>query len=433
MNKRVLLSAISFAIGAMLSQSAWSHGAVSYPISRQYQCYKEGGFWGSVDSVPNAGCRAAVKVSQQYPLVQWNEVAANPSPRHDPAAIKKAVPNGLLCAAGDGKKAGLDVPQSAGWKLTLVKPGKMELTWDATAPHNPATYKVYITKAGANYQNRALQWDDLEEIASGDMPPPIASAYPQQYKIPVTIPAGRSGKAMLYSIWQRNDSGNEGFFNCSDILIQGSATDDDADNTPAEESWIEERPFVKPGFATPDIGESVRFRLLGGSGSRGLEVVDITVPVTAQNQSNYRWAEDLATQLNNTQSNYVAIGIKDNGHIQFNPAESHIFENRVWVKDTHYSSAMSIIPAKAPDNDDQDKPEDETPDGGHDSSNVQTWPAGIGSYMSGKTVVKGSDGGLWRCRPYPNGSWCNINHSTYEPGGKGMASQKDAQAWERVK
>ena len=420
MNKKVLLSAISLAIGTMLSQSAWSHGAVSYPVSRQYQCYKEGGFWGEINAVPNAGCRAAVAASSQYPLIQWNEVAANPSPRHDPAAIKKAVPNGLLCAAGDEKKAGLDAPQSAGWKLTPVNAGKMELTWDATAPHNPATYKVYITKAGADYQNRALKWDDLEEIASGEMPPAIKTSSPAQYKIPVTIPAGRSGKAMLYSVWQRNDAGNEGFFNCSDILIQGG--DHEEDVAPAEENWIEEQPFIKPGFAAPEIGESVRFRLLGGNGSRGLEVVDVTIPVTAQNQSNYRWAEELAAQLNKSQSHYVSVGVKENDQIQFNPAERHIFENRVWVKDTQYSSAMTIIAAKDPDQ-----------DSGIVHPDVQTWPAGIGSYKVGKTVVKGADGNLWRCRPYPQGGWCNINHPAYQPGGAGMIADEDMQPWERVK
>jgi chitin-binding protein len=304
----------------------------------------------------------------------------------------------------------------------------MDLTWDATAPHNPATYKVYITKANANYKDRALRWDDLEEIASGDMPQPITSSNPKQYKIPVTIPEGRSGKAMLYSVWQRNDAGNEGFFNCSDILIQGGENEP---ATPENENWIEEQPFIKPGFIAPEPGESVRFRLLGGSGSRGLEVVDINIPITAQNSSNYHWAEELAKELNENHSRHVSVGIMKNGHIQFDPSERHIFENRVWVKGTQYSSAMSIIPAEDPRNigqpDIDNKPDEDT-----DNHGKLTWPAGIGTYVMGKTEVIGSDGKTWRCRPYPHGGWCNINHPAYEPGGARMAKETDSQAWERV-
>lgn len=420
-----LFVATTIMAGIAIPQAAYSHGAVSWPISRQYQCYKEGGFWGSVENIPNSGCRASVKISQQYPFIQWNEVAANPNPRHDQAAIRRAVPDGLLCAAGDSKKKGLDEPQSAGWKLTPITTGKMELTWDATAPHNPARYTIYITKQGADFQNRALRWDDLEQIASGDMPQPIKTSSPQQYKIPVTIPAGRSGKAIIYSVWQREDTGNEGFFNCSDVQIQGSSGNDE-DNTPPPDQvdeWLEEQPFVKPGYPTPAVGDKIRFRLLGGNNARGSEVVDSSVPITSGNASNYRWAEELANILNETGAKYLKVGIKNNGHIQFDPSESRIHENMVWVKDGRYTSSMTII-----SNDEKpvDKP-DNVP------GNVKTWPAGIGSYEPGKTVVKGKDGNLWRCRPFPQGAWCNINHPAYEPGGRAMASEESAQAWERNK
>lgn len=421
----VLFMAATMVFGVTIPKAAYSHGAVSWPISRQYQCYKMGGFWGAVEDIPNSGCRASVKVSQQYPFIQWNEVAANPHPYNDPEAIKKAVPDGLLCAAGDIKKKGLDEPQTAGWKLTPIKTGKMELTWDATAPHNPARYTIYITKQGAAFQNRALQWSDLEVLAKGAMPMPIKTSTPQQYKIPVTIPAGRSGKAIIYSVWQREDAGNEGFFNCSDVQIQGN-TDDNEDNNPPPDQvdeWLEEQAFVKPDYPNPTPGEIIRFRLLGGNNNSGSEVVDARLPITSDIANNYRWAEKLASIVNETGKQYLKIGIKKNGDIQFDPSEQHIHENMVWVKDNRYTSSMTIIA-------NEDKPDDKPDD---IPGNVKAWPTGIGSYEPGKTVVKGKDGNLWRCRPFPQGAWCNINHPAYEPGGTGMAKEESAQAWERNK
>jgi hypothetical protein len=44
------------------------------------------------------------------------------------------------------------------------------------------------------------------------------------------------------------------------------------------------------------------------------------------------------------------------------------------------------------------------------------YPAGIGSYVPGETVVKGTDGKLYACRPFPEGAWCNINADAYRPG-----------------
>ena len=44
------------------------------------------------------------------------------------------------------------------------------------------------------------------------------------------------------------------------------------------------------------------------------------------------------------------------------------------------------------------------------------YPADIGSYTPGQTVVKGTDGKLYACRPFPEGAWCNINAEAYRPG-----------------
>ena len=42
--------------------------------------------------------------------------------------------------------------------------------------------------------------------------------------------------------------------------------------------------------------------------------------------------------------------------------------------------------------------------------------AGDGQVSLGQTVVKGSDGKLYACRPFPEGAWCNVNAEAYRPG-----------------
>lgn len=226
MRKLVLLNVFNM-LAMICANDAFAHGAVSYPISRQYQCKLDGNFWGAASAVPNAGCRASFEKSGYYPFIQWNEVSANPKPRHNQAALEQAVPNGALCAGGDKNKRGLDVPQNQGWKLTAVQAGTtIKHTWKLTAPHTPSYHHIYITKPGADFHNRELRWSDLDlehPLYSGKMAPTTVTPDGSiVYSTDITIPANRSGKAMIYSIWQRDDAGNEAFLNCSDIDIKSN-------------------------------------------------------------------------------------------------------------------------------------------------------------------------------------------------------------------
>ncbi|MBI0247541.1 chitin-binding protein, partial [Yersinia pestis subsp. pestis] len=40
---------------------AEAHGAVGFPIARQYQCQLEAGFWGDPANIPNSDCRQAIE------------------------------------------------------------------------------------------------------------------------------------------------------------------------------------------------------------------------------------------------------------------------------------------------------------------------------------------------------------------------------------
>ena len=426
--KFVLGCSLLIGLAAQLSATAaQAHGMVAKPIARQYQCYKDGGFWAAADGsrIPNPGCRAAYLAGAQsggqtagvYPFQQHNEVAANPQNYEDLAAVQRAVPNGLLCAGGDPRKRGLDVPQSRGWAKTVVTPvnGAIDLTWDATAPHNPSFVRVFVTKPGWS-PDRELHWEDLDLLYQGEAPQPDRSVYPAVYRYRVPFPANRSGDAMIYSIWQRRDAGNEGFFNCSDITIQQH------DAPPPPFPWVEEKPFIDQAVK-PVPGEQVRFRVMGGGASGG-EVVDVKLPITAQNRKVTQWAAQLGQQINRSYFGQVQVGERKGDAIQFNAA--HIYANKVWLKNNGSSSALSVIPA------DPGPGPDPVPDPNH-----QTWPDGIGKYKAGDVVV-GLDGGLWKCKPFPYTGWCNIVPNRdpftwpYAPGGKGVPSDESQRAWVRA-
>jgi chitin-binding protein len=333
------------AVGATLApvRPAAAHGAVGYPIARQYQCRVEEGYWHPEDGsgIPQADCRAAFRAGNQsaYPFTQWNEVSANPVGQgNDLEKLKEAVPDGLLCAGGDRKKAGLDVP-AAQWRKTRLVPhnGHVELVWENTQSHNPARMRVFISKPAYN-PTVPLRWGDMQQIYDAPAPTPIpangAGHLPGTvqtfYKLDVTLPPGRTGDAVLYSYWQRADAGNEGFFNCSDVSI---ATDEDTAAFP----WVENVALVEAGFK-PRAGEQVRFRVFGG-GAQGKELVDLRVPITAENTDPAVWSKQLNDQLGRY-GNTVKIGKRNGNAVEFDVKEPAA--NKIWLKpDT--SSALGII------------------------------------------------------------------------------------------
>ncbi|GAA0904669.1 lytic polysaccharide monooxygenase [Rothia nasimurium] len=398
-----------------------AHGMASRPIARQYQCKKDEGYWGAVDGskIPNAGCRAAYLAvaateGQQagiYPFQQYNEVAANPPRYEDMASIMVTVPNGLLCAGGDPRKRGLDVPQSKGWAKSVLRPagGFVDMAWEATAAHNPSFLMVFLTKPGWS-PGSELHWEDLDLIYKGESPEPDRSVYPNVYRYRVPFPAGRHGDAMVYSVWQRRDPGNEGFFNCSDVTIQDAGIPDFP--------WVEEKPFVAESMK-PVPGEQVQFRVLGGDAS-GREVVDVKLAITDGNRHPVQWVAELASVLNLSHAAHVQVGVRDGDAVRFDGAS--IYANKVWLRDEGSSSAMRIIPADGPGPGPGDHP---------------AWPEGLGAYKAGD-VVKGIDGNLWRCKGHPHGAWCNIKPNTapeswpYAPGSAAMPADEDQRAWVRA-
>ncbi|MFK3846130.1 lytic polysaccharide monooxygenase [Stenotrophomonas sp. NPDC078853] len=221
----MLLTVAAAMGGGLAPWDAHAHGAPASPIARQYLCFKERGYdWPADGSkIPSADCRQAYReVMDAWPFQQWNEVSANPQDKGDTLEkVKAAVPDGLLCAGGDVRKRGLDQASQA-WRaqpVTTDAQGQLEVVWDLTQAHNPSWMRVFLSKPSYD-GSRALRWDDLEEIYNEAAPPPVPGTPLPTYTFNVPIPADRAGRAVLYHYWQRDDSGNEGFFSCTDIDIQ---------------------------------------------------------------------------------------------------------------------------------------------------------------------------------------------------------------------
>lgn len=96
--------------------------------------------------------------------------------------------------------------------------------YNAWAPH-PGTWYLYVTKDGWD-PNSPLGWDDLEPVPFHTVTdPPIRPGGPEgpEYYWDATLP-NKSGRHIIYSIWQRSDS-PEAFYDCTDVVFVGGGDD----------------------------------------------------------------------------------------------------------------------------------------------------------------------------------------------------------------
>ncbi|WP_275465329.1 lytic polysaccharide monooxygenase [Streptomyces noursei] len=216
----VLFGLAPVALTALTATPAAAHGSMSDPVSRVSACYAEG-----PESPRSAACKAAVQVGGAQALYDWNGV-------RDGAAggkSKERIPDGKLCSAGNDEYKGLDLPR-ADWPSTPMKAGKHTFHYRATAPHK-GTFELYLTKDGYD-PTKPLKWSDLEAQPFAKVTDPTLTN--GSYVFDGTVPA-RSGRHLVYSIWQRSDS-PEAFYTCSDVVfgkIGGGAGGAGGPSTPA--------------------------------------------------------------------------------------------------------------------------------------------------------------------------------------------------------
>ncbi|WNI19664.1 lytic polysaccharide monooxygenase [Actinacidiphila sp. ITFR-21] len=199
--------------------AAQAHGVAMMPGSRTYLCYEDALTSTGALTPTNPACAAAVAQSGTTPLYNWFAVLdSNAGGRG-----QGYVPDGTICSAGDKSPYDFSAYNAArsDWPRTHLTSGSTIQTQYSNWAAHPGTFKVYVTKQGWA-PTTPLAWADLEQIGSITNPPSVGSPGTDggHYYWDLTLPANRSGDALIFIQWVRSDS-NENFFSCSDIAFDG--------------------------------------------------------------------------------------------------------------------------------------------------------------------------------------------------------------------
>jgi predicted carbohydrate-binding protein with CBM5 and CBM33 domain len=200
---------------------AQAHGAMLAPGSRTYLCWRDG-LSETGQIIPrNAACAAAVAHSGVTSLYNWFAVL-----RSDGAGRTSGfIPDGQACSGGTGGPydfTGFNLARDD-WPVTHLTSGAtMRFDYNNWAKH-PGTFSLYITKDSWS-PTRPLAWSDLEPTPFSQVTNPESIGGPGtvegRYSWTGTLPSGKSGRHLIYSVWSRSDS-METFYGCSDVVFDG--------------------------------------------------------------------------------------------------------------------------------------------------------------------------------------------------------------------
>ncbi|MBE1588434.1 lytic polysaccharide monooxygenase [Nonomuraea angiospora] len=204
----------SVGVGALLSLGlitapAGAHGALESPLSRAAACGAD-----SPLKTRPAACRAAVAAGGKTATAEWDNLrVANVAGRD-----RETIPDGKLCSGGIPEFKGLDLAR-ADWPATTLKPGaRFTFRYRGTIPHQ-GTFRLYVTKKGYD-PTRPLKWSDLERK------PFLQATDPKltdgSYVIKGRLPSGRTGRHLIYTIWQNSDTPDT-YYSCSDVVFRNTA------------------------------------------------------------------------------------------------------------------------------------------------------------------------------------------------------------------
>ncbi|MGB0910290.1 MAG: lytic polysaccharide monooxygenase [Nitrospirales bacterium] len=412
-NPKVLLLVIlgGITLGTVsFPQDGATHGTMVVPPSRVHECR----FNGNPENHQDPACRAAVNLGGTQPMYDWNGVRQGSANSQHQAII----PDGQQCSGGNPTFRGLDLRRSD-WRATPIAPnanGQFEFVYTATAPHATKDMIFYVTPEGYD-PTQPMQWNQLEEFCRhGQVPLENIQGGGRGYRMRCHLPQ-RTGKHVIFHIWQRLDS-PEAFYSCNDVEFMGGPVDNDL----REIGRITANDDLQ-------VGTTVTFRLFNNSSS---DVESIELVVDDGQSSRTQWPFHLAQSIN-TMSNLVRVGaLTADGQVE--PTQilnsNRVFTNSQqqlsFVIDKEAPNADPDDPDGGPDGEPDDDPDGEPDDGpgDNDPPTDVTYPDGIGTYQPG-TVVKGTTGLRYQCKPFPFSGWCNQAPRYYAPG-TGLAWE---QAW----
>ncbi|WP_405515695.1 lytic polysaccharide monooxygenase [Streptomyces canus] len=196
-----------FLLTVFAAAPAQAHGAPTDPVSRVFACSPDGGSSGT------AACRAAVAATGS-PFTAWDNLrVANVNGRD-----RQTIPDGKLCSGGLPAYKGLDLARSD-WPSTRLSPGAtLTMKYVSTIPHT-GTFRMYLTEPGYD-PSKPLKWSDLPEQPFAQVKDPALTD--GAYRIRMTLPKDRTGRQVLYTIWQ-NSSTADTYYSCSDVVFPAAA------------------------------------------------------------------------------------------------------------------------------------------------------------------------------------------------------------------
>ncbi|WP_432838247.1 lytic polysaccharide monooxygenase auxiliary activity family 9 protein [Dactylosporangium sp. CA-092794] len=233
---------------ALLSAPAQAHGAPSNPVSRAYACGA-----GTSQQRSSAACKAAIAAGAD--VAEWDNIrVANVNGRD-----RQLIPDGKLCSGGIDAYRGLDLAR-ADWPSTRLTAGAgFTFRYTETIPHK-GTFRVYVTKDGYS-PSRALRWSDLETAPFATATDPALQN--NAYTIKGTLPAGKSGPHLIYTIWQ-NTSTADTYYSCSDVVFAAAGTTSQA-GSPAAPAGGGNRSSAIASTAAGDVPGSGRLTSSGSA------------------------------------------------------------------------------------------------------------------------------------------------------------------------
>ena len=207
----------------VIPTAAQAHGGLTNPPTRTWVCYQDGlaggqaaGEAGNVRPT-NPACVNAFN-DGNYSFYNWyGNLLGTIAGRHETIA------DGKLCGP-DARFNAYNTPSSS-WPTTRVTPGQSITFQYAAVARHPGYFTTWITKDGWN-QNQPIGWDDLEPAPFDRvLDPPIreSGVAGPEYWWNVRLPSNKTGKHVLFNIWERTDS-PESFYNCVDVDFGGGGT-----------------------------------------------------------------------------------------------------------------------------------------------------------------------------------------------------------------
>lgn len=214
--------AAALAASVVSAAPASAHGAMMMPGSRTFLCYEDG-LTSTGQIIPqNPACQAAVASSGVTPLYNWFAVGNRSGATSGETSA--LIPDGKLCSGNSNyfDFSGFDQANS-NWPVTHLTAGSnIQIKYNKWAAH-PGTFSLYITKDGWD-STKPLTWEDLEStpFSTVTLPPSVGDpgSVSSYYYWNATLPSGKTGYHIIYSIWARSDS-TETFYGCSDVMFDG--------------------------------------------------------------------------------------------------------------------------------------------------------------------------------------------------------------------